>query len=182
MVSLRCISLVKQELNNLGVQPIAIELGMVEIKEELNPQLHQQLKRKLLKSGLELMDDKKNKLVENANNLIVEMIHYDHELAEESYADYITNTLKCDYDKLSRLFAEVRGINIQNFIIAIKIEKAKELLIYEELSLSEISFKLQYSSVAHLSKQFKKVTGLTPSFFKKLKLHRQKNYSKAAIV
>lgn len=182
MVSLRCKLVVKQELQNLGINYVAIELGMVELKEDLNPQLREQLKNTLQKSGLELMDDKRSKMVEEASNLIIQMIQYSDELPRESYSDHISSKLNCNYVQLSSLFAEVKGINIQNFIIANKIERVKELLIYDNLNLTDISYQLQYSSVAHLSNQFKRITGLTPSFFKKLNARRKKNMQGVGIM
>ncbi|TVR79496.1 MAG: AraC family transcriptional regulator [Saprospirales bacterium] len=181
MVSMRCKSVVREELRKIGVHCTAINLGMIEIREQLSPEILDQLKKDLQKSGLELIDHK-SCLVERASNLIIQMIHFADELPQESYADYISNTLDCDYCYLSSLFAEVKGINIQHFIITHKIEKVKELLIYENLSLTEISYKLQYSSIAHLSNQFKKVTGLAPSFFKRVNLQRQENFKRVEIV
>jgi AraC-like DNA-binding protein len=137
--------------------------------EEITPEQQMQLKTALLKSGLELMDDKKSILIERIKSIVIEMVHYSDELPKTKNSVYISKKLNLDYTYLSNLFAEATGITLEHFIIAHKIERAKELLIYNELSLSEISYKLNYSSVAHLSNQFKKITGLTPSFFKKLK-------------
>ncbi len=175
MVSLRCKMMVKEELKKLGLKYIVVDLGMVEILEDINPKQREQLKKNLLKSGLELLDDKRSILIEKIKNVINEMIHHMDELPKENYSDYISNKLGYDYTYLANTFSEVKGITIQQFIIINKIEKAKELLLYNELNLTEISYKLHYSSVAHLSNQFKKVTGLSPSFYKQLKKKRKNN-------
>lgn len=169
MVSLRCKMMVKSELDKLGLHYGAVELGDVEVKENITTEQRDQLKIALLKSGLELMDDKKAMLIEKIKNVIVEMVHYADEFPKIKNSDYISEKLNQDYTYLANLFSEATGITIEHFIIAHKIERAKELLIYDELNLTEISYKLNYSSVAHLSNQFKKVTGLTPTFFKQLK-------------
>ena len=175
MVSLRCKMIVKEELKKLGLRYIIVDLGMVEIMEDLTSDQHEQLKKKLLKSGLELLDDKKSILIEKIKNVITEMIHYSDELPKINYSDFISEKLNYDYTYLSNIFSEVKGITIQQFIIIHKIERVKELLLYDELNLTEISYKLHYSSVSHLSKQFKKVTGLSPTFFKQLKQKRIAN-------
>ncbi len=169
MVSTRCKMAVKDALKSLGLHFIVVDLGEVEIMESISPEQREDLKAALLVSGLELMDDKRAVLIERIKNVITEMIHYSEEAPKTNYSDYISEKLKYDYTYLSNLFSEVKGITIQQFIIIHKIEKVKELLLYEELNLTEISYKLHYSSVAHLSNQFKKVTGLTPSHFKQLK-------------
>lgn len=175
MVSLRCKMMVKEELTKLGLHASVIDLGTVEIQEELSWPQHEQLKKNLLKSGLELLDDNKSILIEKIKAVIIEMIHYSDELPKENYSDYISKKLDYDYTYLSNIFSEVKGITIQQFIIMHKIEKVKELLLYDELNLTQISYKLHYSSVAHLSNQFKKVTGLSPSFYKQLKQKRRGN-------
>lgn len=169
MVSIRCKMIVKAELDKLGLHYGAVELGDVEVKEHITTEQCEQLKIALLKSGLELMDDKKAMLIEKIKNVIVEMVHYADELPKTKNSDYISEKLNHDYTYLANLFSEATGITIEHFIIAHKIERAKELLMYDELNLTQISYKLNYSSVAHLSNQFKKVTGLTPTFFKQLK-------------
>jgi AraC-like DNA-binding protein len=169
MVSLRCKLVVKDALESLGLHFVILELGIVEIMQDLTEAQHTQLYEMLLKSGLELMDDKKSVLIEKIKNIIIEMVHYSDELPKVTYSDYISEKMGLDYTYLSKLFSEVRGITIEHFIIAHKIERVKELLLYDELNLTQISYIMNYSSVSHLSKQFKKVTGLTPSFFKKLK-------------
>jgi YesN/AraC family two-component response regulator len=175
MVSLRCKMLVKEELKKLGLQFVVVDLGTVEIMGDLTHDLHDKLKANLLKSGLELLDDKKSILIEKIINVIVEMIQYSDEMPNVNYSNYISEKLNYDYTYLSNIFSEVKGITIQQFIIIHKIERVKELLLYDELNLSEISYKLNYSSVAHLSNQFKKITGLTPSYYKKLKKKRTSN-------
>ena len=169
MVSLRCKLLVKEELHTLGIPYAAIDLGVVELQEDISDHQREQLKTSLLRSGLELLDDKRSILIEKIKNVIIEMIHYSDELPKVNYSDYISEKLNYDYTYLSNIFAEVKGITIQQFIIINKIERVKELLLYDQLNLTEISYKLHYSSVAHLSNQFKKVNGSTPSIFKKQK-------------
>ncbi|MDI9340943.1 MAG: AraC family transcriptional regulator [Sediminibacterium sp.] len=175
MVSLRCKLLVKEELEKLNLHCTELDLGIAVIQETLTKAMWQMLKENLLRSGLELLDDKKAILIERIKNVIIEMIHYSDELPKVNYSDYISQKLNYDYTYLSNIFTETKGITIQQFIINNKIERVKELLLYDELSLTEISYKLHYSSVPHLSTQFKKVTGLTPSFYKKLKQKRKIN-------
>ncbi|WP_028375426.1 helix-turn-helix domain-containing protein [Leeuwenhoekiella sp. MAR_2009_132] len=175
MVSLRCKMMVKEELNKLGLHYVIIDLGFVEILENISLFQKNQLKSSLKKSGLELLDDKRSILIEKIKTIIIEMIHYTDEIPKVNYSDYISEKMNYDYTYLANIFSEVKGITIQQFIIMHKIEKAKELLIYGELNLCEISYKLHYSSPAHLSNQFKKVTGLTPTFYKQLKNKRMNN-------
>ena len=167
--------MVKHELEKLGVHYISIELGMVELKETIPDKILQELKLNLAKSGLELLDDKKSILVDKIKNVIIEMIHYSDEIPEINFSDYLEEKLDYDYTYLSNLFSEVKGTTIQHFIIKHKIEKAKELILYNELNLTEIAYKLNYSSVAHLSNQFKKVTGHTPTYYKKIGEKRKQN-------
>jgi AraC-like DNA-binding protein len=173
MVSNRCKIAVKEELKKLGLHFIIVDLGEIEIMEDLSDEQREQLKIVLLSIGLELMDDKRAILIEKITNVITEMIHYTDETIKMNYSDHISEKLNYDYTYLSNLFSEVKSITIQQFIIINKIERAKELLLYDELNLTEISYKLNYSSVAHLSNQFKKVTGLSPSHFKQMKNHRR---------
>ena len=175
MVSLRCKMMVKEELAKLGIKAISIELGLVEILEDITKEQHDELKRNLLKSGLELLDDKRSILIEKIKNVITEMIHYTDEIPKVNYSVFLSDKLKLDYTYLSNIFSEVKGITIQQFIIVNKIERVKELLLYNEMNLTEIAYKLHYSSVAHLSNQFKKVTGLSPSYYKQLKQKRNSN-------
>jgi AraC-like DNA-binding protein len=173
MVSNRCKMAVKEELKKLGFHFIVVDLGEIEIMETPTLDQWEELRAGLLKSGLELMDDKKAVLIEKIKNVITEMIHYSEEVPKMNYSDFISQKLNYDYTYLSNLFSEVKGITIQQFIIVHKIERAKELLLYDELNLTEISYKLNYSSVAHLSNQFKKITGLSPTHFKLLKDKRR---------
>ncbi len=175
MVSLRCKMVVKDELHNLGLNLVSVDLGMVEISGEMTLAQRDQLSANLLRSGLELLDDKRAILIDKIKNVIIEMVHYADELPNTNYSEYISQKLGYDYTYLSNMFSEVKGITIQQFIIVHKIEKVKELLLYDELTLTEISYKLQYSSVAHLSNQFKKTTGLSPTFYKQLKQKRKNN-------
>jgi len=164
---------VKAELEKLGMKYLVVNFGEVEMEDSIPVDKREQLKDALLKSGLELMDDKKAILIEKIKSVIIEMVHYDDEKPKTNFSDYLTKKLSYDYTYMANLFSEVTGITIEYFIIAHKIERVKELLIYDELNLTQISYKLNYSSVAHLSTQFKKATGLTPSFFKQLKRKRQ---------
>ena len=175
MVSNRCKMMVKSELEKLGLHYGAVELGEAEVKEQITDEQREQLKIALLKSGLELMDDKKAVLIEKIKNVIIEMVHYADELPRIKNSEYISQKLQHDYTYLANLFSETTGITIEHYIIAHKIERVKELLLYDELNLTEISYRLNYSSVAHLSNQFKKITGLSPSFYKKLKKKRRGN-------
>ena len=175
MVSLRCKMVVREELRKMGLHWVAVDLGMVEIAENITEQQRGQLGKNLLQSGLELLDDKRSILIEKIKNVVVEMIHYSDELPKVNYSDYIGEKLNRDYTYLSNIFSEVKGITIQQFIIIHKIERVKELLLYDELSLTEIAHRLHYSSVAHLSNQFRKITGLSPSFYRQLKPKRGDN-------
>jgi AraC-like DNA-binding protein len=173
MVSNRCKMVVKEELKKLGLHFILVELGEVEIMENLSIEQRTQLKQSLFESGLELMDDKRAVLIEKIKNAIIEMVHHSDEMIKVNFSDYLSEKLNHDYTYLSNLFSEVQGTTIEQFIISHKIERIKELIIYDELNLTQISYKMNYSSVAHLSNQFKKVTGLTPSHFKQLKDKRR---------
>ena len=174
MVCIRCKMIVKQELKKLSLHGIVIELGEVEIMEEINQIQIEKLNIALLKYGLELMDSKKSILIEKIKKVIVELVHYVDEPEKINFSNYLSEKLNHNYTYLANLFSETVGINIEHYIITHKIERVKELLVYDELSLTEISYKLNYSSVAHLSNQFKKITGLTPSHFKQLKVHKCK--------
>jgi AraC-like DNA-binding protein len=175
MVSLRCKMVVHQELERLGIKNAIVDLGTVELLEDISAELRQILKENLLKTGLEILDDKKSILIEKIKNVVIEMIHYSDELPKENFSDYVSEKLGYDYTYLANTFSEVKGMTLQHFIIINKVEKVKELLLYDELNLTEISYKLNYSSVAHLSNQFKKITGLSPSFYKQLKQKRLGN-------
>ncbi len=175
MVSLRCKLYVQHELKKLGFQYAIVDLGVVEVFNEMRHSQITAFKEALLTVGLELMDDKKSILIEKIKNTIIEMIHQNDTLPKVNYSEFISEKLGYDYTYLANTFSEVKGMTIQHFIIAHKIEKVKELLLYDELSLTEISYKLHYSSVSHLSNQFKKVTGLTPTYYKKIKEKRRGN-------
>ena len=169
MVSIRCKMIVKSELDSLGLDYLTVDLGHVVIKGDVSAEQRTQLKAALLKHGLELLEDKKAMLIEKIKTVVVEMVHYADELPKINFSTYMSSKLGYDYTYLANLFSEVTGITIEHFIIAHRVERVKELLVYNELSLTQISHKLGFSSVAHLSNQFKKVTGLTPTFFKKMK-------------
>jgi len=161
--------IVKSELENLGLHYSTVELGEVEIKENISAEQREQLSIALKKSGLELMDDKKSILIEKIKNVIVEMVHYSNEELKTNFSDYLSEKLHYNYAYLANLFSEVQGTTIEHFVILHKIERVKELLVYNELNLTEIAYLMHYSSVAHHSAQFKKITGLTPSHFKQLR-------------
>ncbi|MBK9389265.1 MAG: helix-turn-helix transcriptional regulator [Bacteroidetes bacterium] len=169
MVCTRCKMAVKSELEKLGLHYIIVNLGEAEIMEEISPEQLSDLSVGLKKSGLELMDDKKSILVEKIKTSIIELVHYTEEQIKVNLSEYLSYKLDHDYTYLSNLFSEVKGTTIENYYLTHKIERVKELIVYDELNLTEIAYKLHYSSVAHLSNQFKKMTGLTPSHFKSLK-------------
>jgi AraC-like DNA-binding protein len=173
MVCLRCKMTVKSELEKLGLHYIIVNLGEAEIMEDISPEQLASLGAGLRRSGLELMDDNKSILVEKIKTSIIELVHYTDEQIKVNLSDYLSRKLDHDYTYLANLFSEVKGTTIENFYLTHKIEKVKELIVYDELNLTEIAYKLHYSSVAHLSNQFKKMTGLTPSHFKNLKHKRR---------
>jgi AraC-like DNA-binding protein len=173
MVSFRCKLLVKEELKKLGLHYVTVDLGMADIMEEISDLQRERFKSALRKSGLELMEDKKAILIERIKDTIIEMIHYTEEHEKLKFSHYLVDKLHVDYTHLAKLFSETEGRTIEHFIILHKIERVKELILYNELSLSEIAFKLHYSSVSALSNQFKKTTGLTPTFFKTLIQNRR---------
>ena len=164
---------VKAELEKLGLHYLYVKLGEADIIEDITPEQLEQLKKSLKKAGLFLMDDKKSILVEKIKSAIIELVHFTEEQIKVNLSDYLSEKLNYDYTYLANLFTEVKGINIEKFYLTHKIEKVKELIVYDELNLSEIAYKMHYSSVSHLSNQFKKYTGLTPSHFKQLKNKRR---------
>ena len=174
MVSLRCKMAVKEELDKLKLKHTSIELGEVNLKKDITGDDREYLRKGLLKKGLELIDDKKSQLIEKTKTIIIELIHYSEENPKINYSDYISEKLDYNYNHLSSLFSEVTGTTIVNYIIINKIERVKELLLYDELTLTEISLLMEYSSVAHLSHQFKKITGLTPTYIKKMKQYKKR--------
>lgn len=165
--------MVKAELKKMGLHFIVIDLGQIEIMETISESQKNQLKLALLEIGLELIDDKKAILIEKVKNIIIEMIHYAEEMPNINFSVFISKKLNYDYNYLANLFSEVNGITIEKFIISHKVERIKELIMYDELNLTQISYKMNYSSVAHLSNQFKKVTGLSPSHFKQMRDRRR---------
>ena len=173
MVCLRCKMVVKEELTKLGYHYASVELGEVEVIESISTENCELLKIALFKSGLELMDNKKSILIQKIKNVIIDLVHHSDEPLTINFSDYLSHKLNYDYTYLANLFSEVQGTTIEKFLIAHKIERVKELLVYNELNLTEIAYRMHYSSVAHLSAQFKKVTGLTPSHFKQLKDRRR---------
>jgi AraC-like DNA-binding protein len=166
---------VASELEKQGIEFAKVEIGVVDTLNNVNEVQKEELNIELKKYGLELIGDRKSQIIEKIKNIIIELIHYSDEELRINFSDYLVEKLNLDYTYLSNLFSEVTGNTIQQFIIKHKIERAKELLMYDELTLSEISWKLHYSSVQHLSNQFKKTTGLTPTHFKKLKEKRLKS-------
>jgi YesN/AraC family two-component response regulator len=164
---------VKDELTKLGLKYSSVELGEAEFPERITPDQRERFRAALLRSGLELMDDKKSVLIQKIKTIIIELVHYSEEPLSINLSVYLAEKIQHDYTYLANLFSEVQGTTIEKFLISHKIERVKELLVYNELSLTEIAYKMHYSSVAHLCTQFKKVTGLTPSYFKSLKDKRR---------
>ncbi len=173
MVSNRCKIAVKEELKKLDLHFIIVDLGEVEIMENISAEQREQLKHNLSDSGFELMDDKRGILIERIKTIIIEMIHHTDESIKIKFSEFLSEKLNYDYTYMANLFSEVQGTTIGQFISAHKIERIKELIIYSDLNITEIAWKMNYSSVAHLSNQFKKVTGFTPSHFKQLKDKRR---------
>lgn len=173
MVSNRCKMVVRTALKELGVHFVMLELGEVEIMERLTGQQRDSLRYTLEDAGLELIDDKRSILIEKIKNAIIDMVHHSEEMVKVNISTYLSEKLNHDYTYLANIFSQVQGVSIEQFIILHKVEKIKELLMYGELNISEISYKMNYSSTAHLSTQFKKVTGLTPTHFRQLKEKRR---------
>ena len=173
MVCIRCQMVVKAELEKLGLPHVNVKIGEADIIGDIKPEQLEQLKTDLKKAGLLLMDNKKSVVVEKIKSAIIELVHYTEDQIKVNLSDYLSEKLQYDYTYLSNLFSEVKGITIEKFYLTHKIERVKELIVYDELNLSEIAWKMHYSSVAHLSNQFKKYTGLTPSHFKELKNKRR---------
>lgn len=174
MVCMRCIKVVKEELSNLKFSVATIELGEVHLREDLKDDDLDKIRHALTINGFELIDDRKSQIINRIKTLIIEYIHHDREKPEnENLSEFLGKELEHDYSYLSNLFSSVEGITIEKYLILQKVEKVKELLVYDELSLKEISYQLDYSSVQHLSNQFKKITGLTPSHFKQIKINKR---------
>ena len=174
MVCSRCKMVVESELKKLGLHPITVNLGEVEIKEDSVKHIKIILQKNLQKFGFDLIDDKKSKVIEKVKNLIIDIVHHKNNYINVNLSDYLTQNILQDYGSISSLFSEIEGITIEKYFINQKIEKIKELIMYNELSLSEIANQLNYSSVAHLSNQFKKATGFSPTFYKSLKHKKRK--------
>ena len=174
MVCNRCIMVVQNELDKLGFDVMNIKLGEVMLAKEPTPEEKSNLDKVLVPLGFEIIDDKKSRIIEQIKNIIIDLVHHQDNDIKTNLSGVLSSKLYYDYNYLSNLFSEVEGTTIEKYFIAQKIEKVKELLVYDELSLSEIAFRLNYSSVAYLSNQFKKVTGLTPSHFKQIKVDKRK--------
>ncbi|HLP53628.1 MAG TPA: AraC family transcriptional regulator [Fluviicola sp.] len=175
MVCDRCKMVVKSELEELGLSPVTVELGEVELKEDLAEGDKERVNARFRELGFELIDDKKSRVIERVKNLVVELVHYSDVPLNMNVSDYLVQHIPMEYNYLSNLFSEVEGTTIEKFYIAQRIERVKELLVYDELSLSEIADRMGYSSVAYLSTQFKKVVGLTPSHFKGIKASKRQS-------
>lgn len=178
MVCNRCIMVVQNELDKLGLDVKNIKLGEVTLDKEPTTDEKNKLDKALILLGFELIDDKKSRVIEKIKNVIIDLVHHQDNNTKTNLSDVLSSQLHHDYNYLSNLFSEVEGSTIEKYFIAQKIEKVKELLVYDELSLSEIAFRLNYSSVAYLSNQFKKVTGLTPSYFKRIREDKRKPLDK----
>ena len=172
MVSNRCKIAVKEVFRNLGLVYRNVELGEVEIAEIITDEKLKDFKISLLNIGFELIEDRRAILIERIKNIVIDMVHHSDSQIKVNFSDYLSEKLKYDYTYMANVFSEEQGVSIEQFIISHKVERIKEFIIYDELNMTEIAFKMNYSSVAHLSGQFKKVTGLTPSYFKKLKMRR----------
>jgi AraC-like DNA-binding protein len=174
MVCSRCKMVVQSELEKIGLKPVSVELGEAEIKEDQIDGLRDRLLNRLQSLGFDLIDDKRSRIIEKIKTIIIDQVHHHDNEAKSNLSDVLTAELPYDYNYLSKLFSDVEGTTIEKYFIAQKIEKVKELLVYDELTLSEIAFRLNYSSVAYLSNQFKKVTGLTPSHFRQIGENKRK--------
>ncbi len=174
MVCNRCKMVVKSELEKLGHEPLQVELGEVILSKELSDEEKDKVDFILHSFGFSVIDDKKSRLIEKIKTLIIELVHQQNSRLKINLSHYLSSRLNHDYTYITNLFSEVEGTTIEKYYIAQKIEKVKELLVYDELSLSEIAYLLNYSSVSHLSNQFKKVTGLTPSHFKNIRMEKRK--------
>ena len=172
MVSNRCIIAVKEAFNNQDLKLNNIKLGEVDVTDYISSDVLIKLKLSLLNIGFELIEDNRSILIERIKNCVIEMVHHSEKSIKVNFSDYLSDNLNHNYTYLANLFSEVQGISIEQFVISHKIERIKELILYDELNITEIADKMNYSSVAHLSGQFKKYTGLTPSYFRKLKMKR----------
>lgn len=175
MVCDRCKMVVKSELEKLNLNPISVELGEVVIERDWTIIEKEQLEKRFNDLGFEIIDDKKSRLIEKIKKHIINLIYRNNDDLKVNLSDYLSEKIHHEYNYLSHLFSEIEGITIEKYYIAQKIERVKELLVYDELSLTEIAYQLNYSSVAHLSTQFKKLTGLTPSYFKNIRSLKRKS-------
>jgi AraC-like DNA-binding protein len=166
--------IVKSELLKLGLHHVMIDIGEVEIMETLSAEQQENLNSNLRKTGLLLISDKKSILLEKIKNIIIDLVYYAEKPPKTNFSDYLSEKLDYDYTYMANLFSETQNTTIEQYIINLKIERVKELLIYDELNISEIADKMHYSSLSHLSSQFKKITGLTPSYYKRLRNNRRK--------
>lgn len=178
MVCNRCIMAVRSQLEDLGLQPVSVELGIVVLPGKLTEESYRAIKASLEPLGFELLDDKKSQLTEQIKDAIIQLVHYSDSNLKVNLSDYLVEKFHRDYGSMSKLFSETTQTTIEKYLIAQKIERAKELLVYGELSLNEIADQLNYSSAAYLSAQFKSVTGLTPSYFRKIKENKRKPLDK----
>lgn len=178
MVCDRCIMVVQNELDKLGLDAKNVKLGEVTLTKEITPTEKEALVKTLEPLGFEVIDDKKGRIIEKIKNIIIDLVHHQDSDVKTNLSDVLSDKLHHDYNYLSNLFSEVEGTTIEKYFIAQKVEKVKELLVFDELSLSEIAMRLNYSSVAYLSNQFKKVTGLTPSYFKQVREDKRKPLDK----
>lgn len=178
MVCDRCIMVVQNELDKLGLDAKNVKLVEVTLTKEITPTEKEALVKTLEPLGFEVIDDKKGRIIEKIKNIIIDLVHHQDSDVKTNLSDVLSDKLHHDYNYLSNLFSEVEGTTIEKYFIAQKVEKVKELLVYDELSLSEIAMRLNYSSVAYLSNQFKKVTGLTPSYFKQVREDKRKPLDK----
>ncbi len=174
MVCSRCKMVVKSELEKLGLSVLSVELGEADIIDSLDENIKEEIVRQLEQYGFEVIDDKKSRIIEQIKTIVIELVHHNQDKIKTNLSDFISEKLNLDYNYVSNLFSEVEGLTIEKYYILQRIERAKELLVYDELSLSEIAYQLNYSSVAYLSNQFKKVTGFTPTYFKQLKEKKRK--------
>lgn len=174
MVCNRCIMVVRSELEKAGFNPLHVGLGEVELEGELSDTEKVSLNKRLAALGFSLIDDKRSRIIEKIKNLITELVYQKNNDLRSNLSDYLSDALRADYSSLSNLFAQIENTTIEHYYIAQKIERVKELLVYDELSLSEIADMLHYSSVSHVSKQFKQVTGLTPTHYKQLKENKRR--------
>jgi len=178
MVCNRCIMVVQNEMKNLGLEIKHMQLGEVILEKEITPSERDALDGALIPLGFQVIDDKKIRIIEQIKNVIINLVHYEDNDLKTNLSDILSKKLNHDYNYLSSLFSDVESTTIEKYFIAQKIERVKELLVYDELSLSEIAYRLNYSSVAYLSNQFKKVTGFTPSHFKQIREDKRKSLDK----